>query len=108
VAATENELVAGLLAEAGLDPEHARAEVERLVEHGEESGAARVPFTGRAKNVLELALREALSLSHNYIGVEHLLIALAREERGVGGRILREHGLEADDLRERIERGLAA
>jgi ATP-dependent Clp protease ATP-binding subunit ClpC len=109
VAETENELVAGLLVDAGLGPQEARAEVERLVERGEEESAPeRLRFTGGAKQVLEVALREALSLGHNYIGVEHLLIALARDERGAGGQILREHGLEPDALREQIERGLAA
>jgi ATP-dependent Clp protease ATP-binding subunit ClpA len=67
-----------------------RAQVARIVGQGNEvtTTTGQIPFTPRSKKVLELALREALSLGHNYIGTEHLLLALAREGDGVAARIL--------------------
>jgi hypothetical protein len=63
----------------------------------------RPPFTPRAKKVLELALREALSLGHNYIGTEHVLFGLAGERDGVAARILRELGIDLDPEKVRAE-----
>ena len=60
----------------------------RLVASGEEVTSGQMPFTPRAKKVLERALREALSLGHNYIGTEHILLGLVRENEGVAARIL--------------------
>jgi Clp amino terminal domain, pathogenicity island component len=66
-----------------------------------------VPFTPRAKKVLELSLREALSLGHNYIGTEHILLGLVREGEGVAMRILVDYDVDAEKIRERIVRRLA-
>ena len=55
-----------------------------------------IPFTPRAKKILELALREALQLGHNYIGTEHILLGLVREGEGVGALIITEHGADLD------------
>src|ERR1700682_1650502 len=63
--------------------EEVRAQVARIVGPGEEVTPGQIPFTPRAKKVLELALREALSLGHNYIGTEHILLGLVRENEGV-------------------------
>ena len=61
-------------------------------------------FTQRARRVLSLAHQEAERMRHNYIGTEHLLLGLIREEGGVAGRVLRELGLEADRVQEMVER----
>jgi ATP-dependent Clp protease ATP-binding subunit ClpC len=81
--------------------EEVRAQVARIIGQGEEVTAGQIPFTPRAKKVLELALREALSLGHNYIGTEHILLGLVRENEGVGARILLD--FDADDERIRNE-----
>ncbi len=60
------------------------------------------PFTPRAKRVLELSLREALSLGHNYIGIEHILLGLVRENEGVGVRVLEKLGIDLSDVRDRV------
>jgi ATP-dependent Clp protease ATP-binding subunit ClpC len=81
--------------------EEVRAAVVRIVGSGEEVPQGQIPFTPRAKKVLELALREALSLGHNYIGTEHILLGLIREEEGVATRILLD--LDADPEKVRAE-----
>jgi ATP-dependent Clp protease ATP-binding subunit ClpC len=68
--------------------EEVRAQVAKIVGQGDEVTTGQIPFTPRAKKVLDLALREALSLGHNYIGPEHILLGLVRENDGVGARIL--------------------
>ena len=72
--------------------EEVRGEVTRIVGEGEHESQGQIPFTPRAKKVLELALREALSLGHNYIGTEHILLGLMRESEGVAARILERPG----------------
>jgi Clp amino terminal domain, pathogenicity island component len=71
------------------------------VGYGEDTAVGQIPFTPRAKKVLELALREALEIGHNYIGTEHILLGLARENEGVAAQIMRDLG--ADDERVRSE-----
>jgi ATP-dependent Clp protease ATP-binding subunit ClpC len=66
---------------------------------GDEPVRGHIPFTPRAKKALELALREALALGHNYIGTEHIILALTRVDEGVAGQILAEQGVAYDDLR---------
>jgi ATP-dependent Clp protease ATP-binding subunit ClpA len=66
--------------------------------------AGQIPFTPRAKKVLELALREGLSLEHNYIGTEHILLGIARENDGVAARVLRELGADAETIRAAVTR----
>jgi len=68
-----------------------RQEVTAIVGTGKKPQSGHIPFTPRAKKVLELALREALQLSHNYIGTEHILLGLIREGDGVAAQVLREH-----------------
>jgi hypothetical protein len=102
VAGSGDEFASRVLAEAGLGIEELRKDIEELVDQPVEPPRGRIPFTRRAKKVLELALREALSLGDNFIGVEHVLIALAREQDGAAGKILAEHGLDVDTLRARI------
>ena len=102
----------GLAARAlrGLDihDERVRAEVVRIVGPREEVTSGRFPFTPRAKKVLELALREALSLGHNYIGTEHLLLGLARENDGIAARILLDFDADWEKIRNEVIRMLAA
>ena len=81
------------LTEFGLTLEGTRSEVTSIVGAGKKPATAgHIPFTPRAKKVLELALREALSLHHNYIGTEHILLGLIREDDGVAAQVLRLHG----------------
>ncbi len=87
--------------------EEVRAAVVRIVGSGEESPQGQIPFTPRAKKVLELALREALSLGHNYIGTEHILLGLVREDEGVAARILLDLDAEPDKVRNEVMRTLA-
>lgn len=111
-------LLLGLLREAdgvaarvlgGLDVslEEVRGEVTRIVGEGEHDAQGQIPFTPRAKKVLELALREALSLGHNYIGTEHILLGLARETEGVAARILADMEVDADRVRQEVMRVLS-
>jgi ATP-dependent Clp protease ATP-binding subunit ClpC len=81
-----------VLEKFGLTQENARADVRRIVGEGQQDPkSGHIPFTPRAKKVLELGLREALALHHNYIGTEHILLGLIREGDGVGPQIMREH-----------------
>jgi ATP-dependent Clp protease ATP-binding subunit ClpC len=81
------------LIQFGLTLEGTRAEVTSIVGAGKQPAPGKhIPFTPRAKKVLELALREALSLHHNYIGTEHLVLGLIREGDGVAAQVLRKHG----------------
>src|SRR5207237_5965871 len=64
--------------------------------------AGQIPFTPRAKKVLELALREALGLGHNYIGTEHILLGIVRENNGVAARILLDFGVEAEEVNAKL------
>jgi ATP-dependent Clp protease ATP-binding subunit ClpA len=96
----EQDGVAGrLLSSLGITIDDVRSQVLRIVGTGDEVASGQMPFTPRAKRVLELALREALSLGHDYIGTEHLLLGLVREHDGVAARILL--GFDAD-LRARV------
>ncbi len=69
--------------------------------------SGQIPFTPRAKKVLELALREALTLDHNYIGTEHILLGLVRENEGVAGRILLDFDADSETVRNAVIRGLS-
>jgi ATP-dependent Clp protease ATP-binding subunit ClpA len=84
-------IAAHALRQLGLTPELVRTEILELAGVGEESETGGVPFSPRAKKVLELSLREALQLNHNYIGTEHILLAVNREGDGVAARILAKH-----------------
>jgi ATP-dependent Clp protease ATP-binding subunit ClpC len=84
----EEGLAATALRELDVQLEDVRAQVALIVGRGGEIVTGQIPFTPRAKKVLELALREGLSLGHNYIGTEHILLGLVRENEGVAARIL--------------------
>ncbi len=83
-----------------------RRRVESMVGRGEGETGAQAPFTPRSKKVLELALREALQLRHNYIGTEHILLGLLKESDGVAVRILSNLGADPDAVRSEILRML--
>ncbi|HEY4429067.1 MAG TPA: Clp protease N-terminal domain-containing protein [Solirubrobacteraceae bacterium] len=85
----------------------AREQVVRIVGLGEEMPAGQIPFTPRAKKVLELALREAVSLGHNYIGTEHILLGLAREDGGVATRVLLDFNADSEKVRNEVMRVLS-
>jgi ATP-dependent Clp protease ATP-binding subunit ClpA len=95
-------IAAGALGGLGITVERVRAEVARIVGQGDEVTTGQIPFTPRAKRVLELALREALGLGHNYIGSEHILLGLVRENEGVATRILLEFDADADKVRNAV------
>src|SRR5918995_1531288 len=83
-----------------------REQVESIVGYGEEGTGGQAPFTPRSKKVLELALREALQLGHNYIGTEHILLGLVRESEGVAARVLSNLGVDPDKVRREVVRML--
>jgi ATP-dependent Clp protease ATP-binding subunit ClpC len=83
----EEGLAARVLQSLDITVERVRAQVVRIVGSGEEVTSGQIPFTPRAKKALELALRESLSLGHNYIGTEHILLGLVPENEGVAVRI---------------------
>lgn len=74
----------------------------RLLGRGEEVTTGQIPFTPRAKKVLELSLREALGLGHNHIGPEHLLLGLLSENAGIAHKILVESGADPESIRLRL------
>jgi ATP-dependent Clp protease ATP-binding subunit ClpA len=84
------------------------AQVARIIGQGDEVVTGQIPFTPRAKKVLELSLREALALGHNHIGTEHILLGLVRENEGVAARILLDFDADAETLREEILRLVGA
>jgi ATP-dependent Clp protease ATP-binding subunit ClpC len=93
-------VAAQVLESLGVTVEEVRAQVAEIVGEGDEVTTGQIPFTPRAKKVLELSLREALSLGANYIGTEHLLLGLARENDGVAARILLDFGADAETIRD--------
>jgi ATP-dependent Clp protease ATP-binding subunit ClpC len=95
----EEGLGARVLESLGVSLKAAREQVEGIIGIGDEVTPGQVPFTPRAKKVLELSLREARSLNHNYIGTEHILLGIARENDGVAMRILLDFGADADKIR---------
>jgi hypothetical protein len=103
----EEGLAARALESLDITVERVRAQVLRIVGQGEEVTSGQIPFTPRAKKVLELALREALSLGHNYIGTEHVLLGLVRENEGVAARILLDFDAEPEKIRNEVIRLLS-
>jgi ATP-dependent Clp protease ATP-binding subunit ClpA len=104
----EEGLAARVLESFEITVERVRAQIRRIVGSGEEPAAGQIPFTPRAKKVLELALREALSLGHNYIGTEHILLGLARENDGVAARILLDFDAGPETIRNEVIRMLSS
>jgi prophage maintenance system killer protein len=86
----------------GISPEAVVAKVEEIVGRGQGSPGGHIPFTPRSKKVLELALREALQLGHNYIGTEHVLLGLVREGEGVAAKVMVELGADLPRVRAQV------
>ena len=101
-------IAAQALADQGITAAAVRARVKAEGLTTTESPPKRVPFSGAAKKVLQLALREALRLGHNYIGTEHVLLGVVAESDGLGGRILRDLGVDESRLADYIGSALAA
>ena len=101
----EDGLGAQVLNSLGLSLERVRAEiVRRAGDTGDEVTSGQIPFTPRAKKVLELSLREALSLSHDYIATEHILLGLVREAEGTAVQILIDFGADPETVRNEVIR----
>jgi ATP-dependent Clp protease ATP-binding subunit ClpC len=92
------------LASLGIELDQVRAKIEQIIGRGTEAAAGQIPFTPRAKRALELSLREAIALGHNYIGAEHILLGVARENDGVAARILLELDADAERIRSEVYR----
>jgi ATP-dependent Clp protease ATP-binding subunit ClpC len=94
----------------GLDvtAEEVLAQVVPVVGRGEQAPQGEIPFNGEAAKALELALREALSIGHNYIGTEHILLGLVRDEKGVAAGILLDFDVDAETVRRDVVRRLSA
>ena len=86
----------------GISLEAVRAQVEEIIGQGGSSPSGHIPFTPRAKKVLELSLREALQLGHNYIGTEHILLGLIREGEGVAAQVLVKLGADLSRVRQQV------
>jgi ATP-dependent Clp protease ATP-binding subunit ClpA len=95
-------LAARTLHELGIGLEMVRGDVEKIIGHGGETPGGHIPFTPRAKKVLELSLREALQLGHNYIGTEHILLGLVREGEGVAAQVLVKRGAALPRVRKAV------
>ena len=96
-------VAAQVLANLGVDLRRVRTEIEKIVGTGDNVMLlGEIPFTPRAKKVLELAVEEAQNMGHNYVGTEHLLLGLIREEEGVAARVLENLGVRLDVVREEV------
>ena len=84
-----------------------RQQVEEIIGQGQQAPSGHIPFTPRAKKVLELSLREALQLGHNYIGTEHILLGLIREGEGVAAQVLVKLGADLNRVRQQVNQLLA-
>jgi ATP-dependent Clp protease ATP-binding subunit ClpC len=93
-------VAAKALESLGISLEAVRAQVEEIIGQGQSAPTGHIPFTPRAKKVLELSLREALELGHNYIGTEHILLGLLREGEGVAAQVLVNLGASLDRVRQ--------
>ncbi|KAK3136388.1 hypothetical protein QOZ80_5BG0433260 [Eleusine coracana subsp. coracana] len=97
-------IAAKVLKSMGVNLKDARVEVEKIIGRGNGFVAVEIPFTPRAKRVLELSLEEARQLGHNYIGSEHLLLGLLREGEGVAARVLESLGADPSNIRTQVIR----
>ncbi|MFM1873207.1 MAG: hypothetical protein RL398_2629, partial [Planctomycetota bacterium] len=102
-------VAANVLKNMSIDLEKIRHEVEKIVKTGPSMVTmGQLPFTPRAKKVLELSMEEASQLSHNYIGTEHLLLGLIRENEGIAAQVLMNLGVKLDEVREEVLEFLGA
>jgi ATP-dependent Clp protease ATP-binding subunit ClpA len=95
-------VAAKALESLGISLEAVRQQVEEIIGQGQQAPSGHIPFTPRAKKVLELSLREALQLGHNYIGTEHILLGLIREGEGVAAQVLVRLGADLDRVRQQV------
>ncbi|HJY97454.1 MAG TPA: Clp protease N-terminal domain-containing protein, partial [Streptosporangiaceae bacterium] len=95
-------VAAGALESLGISLHVVRQEVEQIIGRGRQAPSGPIPFTPRAKKVLELSLREALQIGHNYIGTEHILLGLIREGDGVAAQVLVKLGADLNRVRPRV------
>jgi ATP-dependent Clp protease ATP-binding subunit ClpC len=101
-------VAAKALESLGISLEDVRRDVGEIVPPGEHERSGHIPFTPRAKKVLELSLRESQQLGHNYIGTEHILLGLIREGEGVAAQVLVKLGADLNRVRERVLQILGA
>lgn len=95
-------VAAKALESLGISLEAVRSQVEEIIGQGQQAPSGHIPFTPRAKKVLELSLREALQLGHNYIGTEHILLGLIREGEGVAAQVLMKLGADLSRVRQQV------
>src|SRR5208282_2873760 len=95
-------IAARALESLGISLEAVRQQVEEIIGQGQQAPSGHIPFTPRAKKVLELSLREALQLGHNYIGTEHILLGLIREGDGVAAQVLVKLGADLNRVRQQV------
>ena len=95
-------VAAKALESLGISLEAVRSQVEEIIGQGQQAPSGHIPFTPRAKKVLELSLREALQLGHNYIGTEHILLGLIREGEGVAAQVLMKLGADLARVRQQV------
>ena len=98
-------VAANVLKNLDIDLRKIRLEVEKIVQHGpggEQVVMGRLPHTPRAKKVIDYSVEEARNLNHNYVGTEHLLLGLLREEEGVAAQVMMNLGLKLEDVREEV------
>ncbi|MDG4832544.1 ATP-dependent Clp protease ATP-binding subunit [Solwaraspora sp. WMMD1047] len=100
-------VAAKALESLGISLEGVRQQVEEIIGQGQQAPSGHIPFTPRAKKVLELSLREALQLGHNYIGTEHILLGLIREGEGVAAQVLVKLGADLNRVRQQVNQLLA-
>ncbi len=103
----EQGVAARALTELGISLDAVRAEVKKIVGQGGHAPTGHIPFTPRAKKVLELSLRESMGLGHNYIGTEHILLGLVREGEGVAAQVLVKLGADLNRVRQVVVQLLA-
>jgi len=100
-------VAAQALESLGIDLEAVRQQVVEITGQGDQAPPEHIPFTARAKRVLELSLREAMQLGHNYIGTEHILLGLVREGDGVAAQVLLKLGADLNQVRHQVIQLLA-
>ena len=95
-------VAAKALESLGISLDAVREQVQEIIGQGQQAPSGHIPFTPRAKKVLELSLREALQLGHNYIGTEHILLGLIREGEGVAAQVLVKLGADLNRVRQQV------
>ena len=95
-------VAAKALESLGINLDAVRDQVQEIIGQGQQAPSGHIPFTPRAKKVLELSLREALQLGHSYIGTEHLLLGLIREGEGVAAQVLTRLGADTNRVRQQV------